>query len=174
VSVTTPLERWVEKATQRTKPERIHWCDGSDGDFNRLISIMIDDGTVLPLNSTSYPGCYLHRSNPNDVARTENLTFICTRTKDDAGPTNNWMDPQEAKEKVGKLFDGSMRGRTMYVIPYLMGPVGSPFSRVGVEVTDSAYVAASMYLMTRVGKLATDHLGTSEDFVPGLHSLGDL
>lgn len=135
---------------------------------------MLDDVTFIELNQQTYPHCHLHRSNPNDVARTENLTFICTRQKSDAGPTNNWMAPAEAKDKVRPLFDGAMKGRTMYVVPYILGPVSSPYSKVGVEITDSAYVAASMRIMSRMGKPALDRLGNSDDFVPGLHSLADL
>jgi len=135
---------------------------------------MVNTGVALKLNEKTYPNCFLHRSDPTDVARTENLTFICTRSSEDAGPTNNWMDPVEAKKKVGPLFERSMMGRTMYVIPYLMGPAGSPYSKVGVEITDSVYVAANMQIMTRVGKPAMDHLASSDDFVPGLHSMGDL
>ena len=135
---------------------------------------MLKDGTFVELNQKTYPRCYLHRSNSNDVARTENLTFICTRNKEDAGPTNNWMAPAEAKEKIRPLFDGAMKGRTMYVVPYIMGPASSPYSKIGVEITDSAYVAASMRIMSRMGKVAMDRLGNSDDFVPGLHSLGDL
>ncbi len=135
---------------------------------------MLRDGTYLGLNPKTYPNCYLHRSNPNDVARTEGVTFICTRTKDEAGPTNNWMAPEEAKQKVRPLFDGAMKGRTMYVVPYILGPAASPYSKVGVEVTDSPYVVASMRIMSRMGKVALDRLGSSSDFVPGLHSLGDL
>ncbi len=168
------LERWVEEAAALTAPESILWCDGSEEEYERLIGAMLSDGTLAPLNAQSYPHSYLHRSHPSDVARTENLTFICSRNKDDAGPTNNWMDPSEGKEKIGALFRNSMKGRTMYVIPYLMGPVGSPYSRVGVQVTDSAYVAASMHLMTRVGVPALEHLAAGGDFVGGLHSLGDL
>ena len=168
------LERWVEEAAALTNPDSVVWCSGSEAEYVQLIHRMVQEGTLLPLNRDTHPKSYLHRSHPNDVARTENLTFICTRTKEDAGPTNNWMDPVEGKEKVGKLFRSSMRGRTMYVIPYLMGPVGSPYSRVGVQVTDSPYVAASMQIMTRVGKPAMDHLARSAEFVAGLHSLGDL
>jgi len=135
---------------------------------------MLKDGTYLELNQKSYPRCYLHRSNSNDVARTEGLTFICTHKKEDAGPTNNWMAPAEAKDKVRPLFDGAMKGRTMYVVPYIMGPASSPYSKIGVEITDSAYVAASMRIMSRMGKVALDRLGSSNDFVPGLHSLADL
>ncbi|MBI3579065.1 MAG: phosphoenolpyruvate carboxykinase (GTP), partial [Ignavibacteriales bacterium] len=168
------LQQWVDESSRLTKPDRVHWCDGSEVEYYKLIETMIDDGTLIELNQKTHPNCYLHRSHPSDVARTENLTFICTENKDDAGPNNNWMRPKEAKERVGKLFDGSMKGRTMYVVPYLMGPVGSPYSKVGVEITDSAYVAASMRIMTRMGNVALEHLGGSENFVPGLHSLGDL
>ena len=121
-----------------------------------------------------FPGCYLHRSNPNDVARTENLTFICTREKADVGPTNNWMSPEAGKAKVRPLFDGAMNGRTMYVVPYILGPAKSPDSKIGVEITDSPYVVANMRIMSRMGQGALDRLGSAEDFVPGLHSLGDL
>jgi phosphoenolpyruvate carboxykinase (GTP) len=172
--VPTPLESWVEEIAGLTRPERIEWCDGSAGEQSRLIEGMLRDETLLALNPKTYPNCYLHRSDPRDVARTEKVTFICTRNKEDAGPNNNWMSPEDGKEKVRPLFSGSMKGRTMYVVPYVMGPAESPFSRVGVEVTDSAYVAASMNVMTRMGRVALDRLGRSDDFVPGLHSLGDL
>jgi phosphoenolpyruvate carboxykinase (GTP) len=172
--VSSPLERWVEESSQLTKPAHIHWCDGSDAENARLTELMLRDGSYIALNEQTYPKCYLHRSNPNDVARTENVTFICSRRKEDAGPTNNWMAPEEAKAKVRPLFDGAMRGRTMYVVPYILGPASSPYSRVGVEITDSAYVVASMRIMSRMGKIALDRLGNSDDFVPGLHSLGDL
>ncbi len=170
----TPLENWVEEVAGLTRPERVEWCDGSAAEQNRLIEGMLRDSTLLALNSKTYPNCYLHRSDPRDVARTEKVTFICTRNKEDAGPNNNWLSPEDGKEQVRPLFSGSMKGRTMYVVPYLMGPAESPFSRVGVEVTDSAYVAASMNVMTRMGRVALDRLGRSDDFVPGLHSLGDL
>src|SRR5438552_3345163 len=156
--MTTALEQWVEEVAQHTRPQRVHWCDGSEAEYQRLIAEMLASGTLIELNQTRYPGCYLHRSDPSDVARTEHLTFICSPRRDDAGPTNNWMAPAEAKEKVGPLFSGSMRGRTMYVVPYLMGPIGSPFSRVGVEITDSPYVAASMRIMTRMGAPALQAL----------------
>jgi phosphoenolpyruvate carboxykinase (GTP) len=168
------LQAWVDEAARLTKPDLIHWCTGTPDEYQSFIDSMLRDGTLIELNQESFPQCYLHRSHPSDVARTENLTFICTSKKDDAGPNNNWMEPSEAKQKVGALFDGAMRGRTMYVIPYLMGPVGSPYSRVGVQVTDSLYVAASMHIMTRVGAAALVQLGTSDNFVAGLHSLGDL
>jgi len=170
----TPVEQWVNETARMTRPQRVVWCDGSQAEYDGLIEHMLDDGTLMRLNQEAYPGCYLHRSHPSDVARTEHLTYICSQERDDAGPTNNWMPPQEAREKVGKLFEGSMQGRTMYVVPYIMGPVESPYSKVGVEITDSPYVAASMRIMTRMGQVALDRLGTSDDFVPGLHSVGDL
>ena len=172
--LSTALKNWVEEVSRLTKPERIVWCDGSRQEYERLAAEMLRDGTFYALNESTYPNCYLHRSDPNDVARTENVTFICTRQKEDAGPTNNWMAPAEAKEKVGTLFDGAMKGRTMYVVPYMMGPADSPHSRIGVEITDSPYVVASMRIMARMGQVALDRLGSSDDFVPGLHSLGDL
>jgi phosphoenolpyruvate carboxykinase (GTP) len=170
----TPLEQWVDEVARHTRPEKVHWCDGSAAEYERLVREMLAARTLFELNQREYPGCYLHRSDPNDVARTEHLTFVCSRHKEDAGPNNNWMAPAEAKEKVGKLFAGSMKGRTMYVVPYVMGPVDSPYSQVGVEITDSAYVAVSMRIMTRMGRVARDRLGDSDYFVKGLHSLGDL
>lgn len=170
----TPLESWVEESAQLAKPSEIVWCDGSQAETDRLVAEMLRDGTFIELNQKTYPRSYLHRSNPNDVARTEGVTFICTRKKEDAGPTNNWMAPDEAKAKVRPLFDGAMKGRTMYVVPYILGPATSPYSKVGVEITDSAYVVASMRIMSRMGTPALDRLGNSSDFVPGLHSLGDL
>ena len=172
--MSTPLEQWVEEVTGTTTPKRIVWCDGSEQEYEQLIALMLREHTLLRLNPETYPSCYLHRSDPSDVARTEQVTFICTREKSDAGPTNNWMAPEEAKEKVGRLFRRVMAGRTMYVVPYIMGPSDSPFSKVGVEVTDSPYVVVSMRIMTRMGKVALDRLGNSPDFVPGLHSLDDL
>jgi phosphoenolpyruvate carboxykinase (GTP) len=172
--VSTPLERWVEESARLTKPSKIVWCDGSQAENERLVEGMLRDGTYIELNQKARPNCYLHRSNPHDVARTESITFICTRQKEDAGPTNNWMSPQEAKDKVRPLFDGAMKGRTMYVMPYILGPVKSPYSKVGVDITDSPYVVASMRIMSRMGQAALDRLGSSDDFVPGLHSLGDL
>ncbi len=170
----TPLEQWVEEVARVTRPDRIVWCDGSEDEYQQVVQQMLGDSRTVRLNPQTYPNCYLHRSDPNDVARTERVTFICTREKDDAGPTNHWMSPAEAKQKVGALFAGAMAGRTMYVVPYIMGPTDSPISKVGVEITDSPYVAASMRIMTRMGRLALDRLGNSADFVPGLHSLADL
>ena len=174
MSVTSLAEKWVDEAAALTQPARTVWCDGSKAEYDSLIEAMLRDGTLIPLNQKSYPSCYLHRSHPQDVARTEQLTFICTRDKTDAGPTNNWMSPAEAKQKAGGYLKGAMKGRTMYVIPYLMGPAGSAMSRVGLMVTDSEYVVASMHIMTRVGAVATQHMRSDEDFVAGLHSMGDL
>ena len=170
----TPLEIWVEESARLTKPAKIVWIDGSPAEIERLTAEMLADGTYIELNQKTYPHSYLHRSNPNDVARTEGITYICTHKKEDAGPTNNWMAPAEAKDKVRPLFDGAMKGRTLYVVPYILGPVNSPYSKVGVEITDSAYVVASMRIMSRIGKCALDRLGVSGDFVPGLHSIGDV
>jgi len=172
--VATPLEQWVQEVARMTRPDRIVWCDGSEGEYQRTVEQMVREARTVQLNPQTYPNCYLHRSDPNDVARTEHVTFICTRKEEDAGPTNNWISPAEAKQKVGALFEGAMAGRTMYVVPYLMGPTDSPISKVGVEVTDSSYVVASMRIMARMGRMALDRLGSSADFVPGLHSLGDL
>jgi phosphoenolpyruvate carboxykinase (GTP) len=164
----------VDDVARTTRPDRVVWCDGSEAENARLVEGMLADGTLVALNPERAPGCTLHRSHPTDVARTEHLTFIASRQKDDAGPTNNWMSPDEARARVGPLFEGVMKGRTMYVVPYVMGPPGSPFSKVGIEVTDSPYVVANMRIMTRMGRAATDQLGSSEEFVPGLHSTGDL
>jgi phosphoenolpyruvate carboxykinase (GTP) len=168
------LERWVEETARITGPQRVEWCDGSEEENTRLIEGMLNDGTLHELSPDRWPHCYLHRSNPNDVARTEHLTFICSDTREQAGPTNNWMAPGEARQKVGALFEGAMKDRTMYVVPYLMGPPGSPFSKVGVEITDSPYVVANMRVMTRMGKAALEQYRSRGEFAPGLHSLGDL
>jgi phosphoenolpyruvate carboxykinase (GTP) len=173
-NLATPLQQWVEDAARLTKPDRVVYCDGSESENAAILETMLSDGASERLNELTYRNCYLHRSSPNDVARTEHLTFISSRNKGDAGPTNNWMDPDAAKYKVGALLDGAMRGRTMYVIPYIMGPVNSPISKAGVEATDSPYVVANMRIMARMGKVALDRIGSSIDFVPGLHSLGDL
>ncbi|HUF92545.1 MAG TPA: phosphoenolpyruvate carboxykinase domain-containing protein, partial [Candidatus Limnocylindria bacterium] len=174
MSRSSVAEKWVDDAARLTGPARIVWCDGSKAEYDSLIDEMLRDGTLIPLNPRSYPNCYLHRSHPLDVARTEQLTFICTPNRDDAGPNTTWMSPADGKAKAGEYLKGAMRGRTMYVIPYLMGPAGSTMSRVGLMVTDSAYVVASMHLMTRVGQVAFDHMRSDDDFVAGLHSIGDL
>jgi len=169
------VEDWVDEVSRTTRPDRVVWCDGSEAENDRLIAQMVGDGTLLRLNESAWPNCYLHRSNPQDVARTEHLTFICSTDAEDAGPTNNWMSPVEARERIWPLFDRSMRGRTMYVVPYIMGPVDSPYAKVGVEITDSPYVVANMRIMTRMGQVALDRLEAGvADWVPGLHSLGDL
>jgi len=165
--------QWVDSVAKITKPNSIVWCDGSDEEFHSLINGMITNGTLIKLNKEKYPNCYLHRSDPNDVARSEEATFICTANKDEVGPTNNWMSPDEAHSKLLRLLDSCMIGRTMYVIPYLLGPINSPYSQVGVEVTDSPYVAASMKIMTKVGSVALEHLKHGE-FVKGIHSIGSL
>jgi phosphoenolpyruvate carboxykinase (GTP) len=170
----TPAERWVDEVARQTRPDRVVWCDGSDAENERLVSGMLADGTLLALDPVQAPGCTLHRSHPTDVARTEHLTFIASARAQDAGPTNNWMSPEDARRKVGPLFEGVMQGRTMYVVPYVMGPLGSPFSKVGIEVTDSPYVVANMRLMTRMGRAAVEQLAGGAEFVPGLHSTGDL
>src|SRR5919197_5522190 len=135
----TSVEQWVDEVSRFTRPKNVVWCDGSDEENERLIGKMLDDGTLLRLNQDALPGCSLHRSHPQDVARTEHLTYICSERPEDAGPTNNWMVPSEARERVWPLFQNCMRGRTMYVVPYIMGPVESPYARVGVEITDSPY-----------------------------------
>ncbi len=158
-----------------TRPDRIVWCDGSEREYQELLANMLRDGSIERLNEQAYPNSYLSRSNPNDVARTERLTYICTEREEDAGPTNNWMAPKDAKERLTKLFEGCMRGRTMYVVPYLMGPAGSPHAKVGVEITDSAYVVANLRITTRMGQVALDTLEENGgEFFPGLHSIGDL
>jgi len=157
-----------------TKADRVVWCDGSELERQRLTELAVATGALIPLNQNKRPGCYLHRSNPNDVARAEDLTFICTPSKDEAGPTNNWMAPGEAYRKLGRWLEGSMRGRTMYVVPYVLGPIGSPFAKVGVELTDSLYVVLNMRIMTRMGRAALDLLGESGDFNRGLHCTLDL
>jgi len=172
--VSSPVKKWVEEVARITHPERLVWCDGSDEENRQIHAEMLRDGHSVALNEQTFPNGYLHRSNPNDVARTENVTFICSGREEDAGPTNNWMQPQKAKEKVGALFEGAMRNRTMYVVPYIMGPIDSPFSRMGIEVTDSPYVVASMRIMSRMGRTAMDRLAGRAEVVLGLHSLGDL
>ncbi|MGH7285734.1 MAG: phosphoenolpyruvate carboxykinase (GTP) [Polyangiaceae bacterium] len=163
------LTKWVAEMADLCKPDKIVFCDGSEEEKKRLTDEAVEKGILIPLNQQKLPGCYLHRSNPNDVARVEQLTFICTQTKEQAGPTNNWMAPTEAYAKVGKLFDGSMKGRTMYVVPYCMGPLNSPSSKIGIEITDSIYVVLNMRIMARMGRAALDMLGSSNDFNRGLH-----
>ena len=165
---------WVEEVARLTRPDRIHWCDGSGDEYQALIRLMLSTGDLVELNQQTHPGCYLHRSNPSDVARVEHLTFVCTHHTHDAGPNNNWMDPVDARRLMHELYEGCMQGRTLYVVPYCMGPVDSAYSRCGVEITDSAYVAANMRLMTRMGRAALERIGREGKFVRGLHSTGEL
>ena len=168
------LESWVNDVARQTQADEIIWCDGSDEEYRELVQQMLADGILIELNPETHPNCYLHRSSPTDVARVEHLTFICTENEADAGPNNHWMDPAAAHEKIDQLFDGCMKGRTMYVIPYCMGPLESPYSRCGVEITDSPYVVANMKIMTRMGDAALRRIEKDGSFVRGLHSVGEL
>ena len=166
--------KFVEDSANLCKPDNIVWITGDEAQLEGLRQEALKTGELIKLNEEKLPGCYLHRSDVNDVARVEGRTFICCDKQEDAGPINNWMAPAEAYDKVGKIFDGAMKGRTMYVIPYSMGAVGSTFSKVGIEVTDSIYVVVSMKIMTRIGQAVLDVLGDSNDFVRGLHAKADL
>ncbi len=168
------LRHWVESVAELTQPENIHWCDGSEAEYQSLVDLMLRRGDLVALNQATHPNCYLHRSDPSDVARVEHLTFVCTPNQDEAGPNNNWMAPDEAHRKMEGLFAGCMRGRTLYVIPYCMGPIDSPYARCGVEISDSPYVVANMRLMTRMGRAALERIEREGRFVRGLHSTGDL
>ena len=177
-SALSALNDWVAEVAALTRPDAIHWCDGSEGEYQALLEAMLADGTLLPLNQDTHPGCYLHRSDPDDVARVEHLTFVCTSERDDAGPNNHWMAPADGHAKVDALFDSCMRGRTLYVVPYCMGPIDSPLARCGVEITDSPYVVANMRIMTRMGAQALARIeregAEGKPFVKGLHSTGEL
>lgn len=168
------IKKWVNTVSQFTNPDDIVWCNGSEDEYNQLTSQMIKNDTLIPLNNLQYPNCYLYRSDINDVARTENLTFICTTKKEDTGPTNNWMSPQDAKAIINPILKNSMSGRTMYVVPYLLGPPNSDFTQIGVEITDSPYVVLNLKIMTRMGSIALDQLNKYDNFVKGVHATHNL
>ncbi|MCY4444681.1 MAG: phosphoenolpyruvate carboxykinase (GTP) [Proteobacteria bacterium] len=169
------LKQWISQAQQHLSPDRVVWCDGSQAEHKAILAGMVESKEMIPLNKDSYPDCYLYRSHPDDVARAEHLTYICTPHKEDAGANNNWLSPKEGHQRVDPLFKNCMQGRTMYVIPYSMGPCDSPYAQFGVEITDSPYVVANMYLMTHMGKEALEYIDKLDtNFVRGLHSTGDL
>ena len=168
------VAKWVDSVRELTQPRAIHWCEGSDEEIRDLTAQLVREGELQTLNPDAFPGCHLSRSNPSDVARVEHLTYICTPNKEDAGPNNNWMDPTQAHAKMRDLFRGSMKNRTLYVVPYCMGPINSPLSRCGVEITDSPYVVINMSIMTRMGRPALERIAREGKFVRGLHSIGEL
>ena len=168
------LTDWISDVAKLTKPDKIVWIDGSNEQIEELREYAVESGSMIKLNEEEYPNCLLHRTDPDDVARVEDRTFICCKNKDDAGPTNNWMEPKEMYSKLNTILEGSMKGRTMYVIPYSMGVIGSPFAKYGIEVTDSTYVVLNMAIMTRVGMKVLEALGDSEDYIKGVHTQGTL
>ncbi len=168
------VKDWVDSVAKITKPKEIVWINGSQQESDKLNEQLVKEGIFIPLNSEKYPGCYLSRSHSSDVARVENRTYICSKSEADAGPTNNWAEPKQMYDKLYSLLDGSMKDRTMYVVPYLMGPVGNPYSKVGFELTDSAYVVANMRIMARIGDVALETLKTKNEYVKGIHSIGTL
>lgn len=178
--MSTSLEKWVEEQAKLTKPDKIYWCDGSEEEARRLVEIGIKEEKIdqhpifYELNQKNWPNAYLHRSHHTDVARTEHLTYVCYPDKETAGPNNNWMEPRQAKELMAKISDGCMRGKTMYVLPYMMGHPNSPYAKACIQLTDVSYVALSMRIMTRMGKKVIDKIGMRDDFVRGLHSVGDF
>src|SRR6266853_4371928 len=163
------LLAWVQEMANLCQPDHVFWCNGSEDEKRALTEQAVEQGVLIRLNQKKLPGCFYHRSNPNDVARVEQSTYICTVDQEEAGPTNNWMAPKEMYQKLRGYSAGAMRGRTMYVVPYLMGPPGSPLTKVGIELTDSIYVVLSMRIMTRMGHVAWDELGGNDDFNRGLH-----
>ncbi|MBV8910102.1 MAG: phosphoenolpyruvate carboxykinase (GTP) [Gammaproteobacteria bacterium] len=165
---------WVSSVCELTQPQAVHWCEGSEAEARELTAQLLERRELRALNPEHFPGCHLYRSDPSDVARVEHVTYICTRSQQDAGPNNHWMDPQQAHERMRELFRGCMRGRTLYVIPYCMGPLDSPLARCGVEITDSAYVVLNMMIMTRAGRAALERIAREGRFVRGLHSIGEL
>ncbi len=169
-----PVAEWVKSVRELTRPDAVHWCEGGDAEIRELTAQLLANGELTSLNAEQFPGCHLYRSSPSDVARVEHLTYICTRSQADAGPNNHWMDPSEAHAKMRALFAGCMRGRTLYVVPYCMGPIDSPLSRCGVEITDSPYVVINMLIMTRAGRPALERIAREGSFVRGMHSIGEL